>query len=348
MVLQDPPVVFHKLNKQADVDTNFYKAYTSSGDKVEFLVWPALLHRYSGPVLSKGVVHCYKSENFKASMRAKQVHASKFQQPSSCTNGDGTSVDPPETAIQHSGSTNATETRTRQQNNNMNELVDKAKGDKKTSGGNTGKTDLGGKQTPADTFEESTGQNESSDRKTDGTRTDEQESDRANQHDVEPEEPPQVARGSSKKHLTGKDLDASPTTDNGDDEIKKGSKTDIGIGKTYQNSAGESKNVKDQAVKKNSSTIRTDTGKVEVHSSTASTSSLAAEHNKSQAEHSTYFEMYPANLVPSDAELKRFYRYDKMYSDESTKRMLGGDIYEKCNKYINWLKKIEQHDSIQH
>ena len=52
---------------------------------------------------------------------------------------DGTSVDPPETAIQHSGSTNATETRTRQQNNNTNELVDKAKGDKETSGENPGK-----------------------------------------------------------------------------------------------------------------------------------------------------------------------------------------------------------------
>ena len=58
--------------------------------------------------------------------------------------------------------------------------------------------------------------------------------------------------------------------------------------------------------------------------------------------------MYPEDLVPTDAELRRFYRYDKMYSDESTKSMLGGDIYEKCNKYINWLKKIEQHDSIQH
>jgi len=41
--------------------------------------------------------------------------------------------------------------------------------------------------------------------------------------------------------------------------------------------------------------------------------------------------MYPEDLVPTDAELRRFYRYDKMYSDESTKSMLGGDIYEKCN-----------------
>jgi len=103
------------------------------------------------------------------------------------------------------------------------------------------------------------------------------------------EEPPKAECGYNKKQSTGKNLNTSPNTDNGDYGDKKVPNTDIGIGKTYQNTGRETKTVKDQTVKKkNSSSIRTDTGKVEVHSSAASTLTSAAEHNKSQAEQSKF------------------------------------------------------------
>ena len=63
MVVQDPPVVMlSEVNKEATFDRNVWKEYTRSGHTVEYIVWPALLLRDSGPVLAKGVIQPIKPE----------------------------------------------------------------------------------------------------------------------------------------------------------------------------------------------------------------------------------------------------------------------------------------------
>lgn len=57
--VQDPPIVFApNVNTGDRFDNNVYKAYTRSGDRVEFVVWPALLLHQNGPVLCKGIAQC--------------------------------------------------------------------------------------------------------------------------------------------------------------------------------------------------------------------------------------------------------------------------------------------------
>ncbi|XP_053389421.1 uncharacterized protein LOC128552409 [Mercenaria mercenaria] len=56
MTVNDPPVVFGpNISVGETFNTDMYTAYTKSGNKVEFVVWPALLLHANGPVLCKGV-----------------------------------------------------------------------------------------------------------------------------------------------------------------------------------------------------------------------------------------------------------------------------------------------------
>ncbi|KAL3879283.1 hypothetical protein ACJMK2_031585 [Sinanodonta woodiana] len=56
MVIQDPPVVIETpASKDSALDTNTYRAYTTTGPKVDFVVWPALRLHHGGPLLTKGV-----------------------------------------------------------------------------------------------------------------------------------------------------------------------------------------------------------------------------------------------------------------------------------------------------
>ncbi|KAH3847513.1 hypothetical protein DPMN_089838 [Dreissena polymorpha] len=58
MNLSDPPVVEHKKIKSGDkFDPNLYQVYTHQGNKVQFVVLPALM-RKDGPIIAKGVVQC--------------------------------------------------------------------------------------------------------------------------------------------------------------------------------------------------------------------------------------------------------------------------------------------------
>ena len=56
MSIQDPPVVLGSQPQSGSrFDTSLYKAYTSSGTTLEFLVWPAMFLYEGGNILSKGV-----------------------------------------------------------------------------------------------------------------------------------------------------------------------------------------------------------------------------------------------------------------------------------------------------
>jgi hypothetical protein len=64
--VQDPPLAFGQIvTKGEKLNTNIYKAYTIRGDRVAFLVWPALLLHENGPVLCKGIAQGITNERSK-------------------------------------------------------------------------------------------------------------------------------------------------------------------------------------------------------------------------------------------------------------------------------------------
>jgi hypothetical protein len=48
-----------ELTPDAAYDKNVYREFVKSGDKVTFVVWPALFLHDGGPLLNKGVVQVY-------------------------------------------------------------------------------------------------------------------------------------------------------------------------------------------------------------------------------------------------------------------------------------------------
>lgn len=60
MAIQEPMMY---LDDKLQIDTRYnkteYKEYVQSGDKVRYIVWPALYLHEKGPLLYKGVVQAY-------------------------------------------------------------------------------------------------------------------------------------------------------------------------------------------------------------------------------------------------------------------------------------------------
>ncbi|VDI01004.1 Hypothetical predicted protein, partial [Mytilus galloprovincialis] len=60
MAIQDPLMYLaERLSPDTKFDKNEYKEFVKSGDKVKFMVWPALYLHKDGPLLHKGVVQAY-------------------------------------------------------------------------------------------------------------------------------------------------------------------------------------------------------------------------------------------------------------------------------------------------
>lgn len=59
MQIQDPPAVLLFVKGDNDVVT-YFRPYTSSGSKLEYIVWPAMLLHENGPMVSKGVAQFSK------------------------------------------------------------------------------------------------------------------------------------------------------------------------------------------------------------------------------------------------------------------------------------------------
>lgn len=57
MAIQDPPMYLDFGPKKGSViDKNVFRLYTKSGEKVDFLVWPAVFLHENGPIVQKGVL----------------------------------------------------------------------------------------------------------------------------------------------------------------------------------------------------------------------------------------------------------------------------------------------------
>lgn len=80
MTLQDPPLSFYTDVRNGEVfDSNRYKAFTVTGNRIDFIVWPPLLLQKDGPVLTKGIVQCTKEFDVKSVRhRSRQVTASEM------------------------------------------------------------------------------------------------------------------------------------------------------------------------------------------------------------------------------------------------------------------------------
>ena len=57
MAIQDPPMLlnFGPAHNE-DMDTNTFRAFTRTGKKVDFVVWPAVYLYKDGPLVHKGVL----------------------------------------------------------------------------------------------------------------------------------------------------------------------------------------------------------------------------------------------------------------------------------------------------
>lgn len=62
MVIHEPPIYMKtETTPDENMDPNIYTAYSASGKKIDFLVWPPLYNGKGGGLLSKGVVELMKT-----------------------------------------------------------------------------------------------------------------------------------------------------------------------------------------------------------------------------------------------------------------------------------------------
>lgn len=60
MVIQDPIMYLDEdIKPGTSIDKNTYKEFVKSGNKVKYVVWPALFLHQDGPLLYKGIVQAY-------------------------------------------------------------------------------------------------------------------------------------------------------------------------------------------------------------------------------------------------------------------------------------------------
>ncbi|XP_045206635.1 uncharacterized protein LOC123558854 [Mercenaria mercenaria] len=79
MTVNDPPVVFGpNISRGETFDTDMYSVYTNNGNKVDFIVWPALLLHSYGPVLCKGVAEVFSDTRGPKSAPPKSKMESNF------------------------------------------------------------------------------------------------------------------------------------------------------------------------------------------------------------------------------------------------------------------------------
>ena len=63
MAVQDPPVALGpEMASMEPFDTNLYRHYTTTGDFVDYIVWPPLCLHEGGPILCKGVSQPFSSK----------------------------------------------------------------------------------------------------------------------------------------------------------------------------------------------------------------------------------------------------------------------------------------------
>ena len=56
MCIQDPPVVLNwSIPKDRVFDTDVYKYYLSTGQQLDYVVWPSMYLYDGGPLIMKGV-----------------------------------------------------------------------------------------------------------------------------------------------------------------------------------------------------------------------------------------------------------------------------------------------------
>lgn len=74
MTLQDPPMFLaSKIIRKSNYDSDLFRPYTKSGDKYDYLVWPALLLHENGPVVVKGVAQPLDSAISPLSLRSQKT-----------------------------------------------------------------------------------------------------------------------------------------------------------------------------------------------------------------------------------------------------------------------------------
>lgn len=83
MTLQDPPMLLvSKIVRKSDFDSDLFRPYTKSGDKYDFMVWPALLLHDNGPVVVKGVAQPLDSAISPLSLRSQKTPSTNLSQSS--------------------------------------------------------------------------------------------------------------------------------------------------------------------------------------------------------------------------------------------------------------------------
>lgn len=61
MVLHDPPLYMKMDASHGDkMDPNLYTVYSTSGEKINYLVWPPLYNEAGGGLITKGVAECLR------------------------------------------------------------------------------------------------------------------------------------------------------------------------------------------------------------------------------------------------------------------------------------------------
>ena len=86
MCIQDPPMVFiDRINRGAEFETDYFRKFRGcSGNKFDYLVWPALLMYKGGPLVVKGVAQPIKKKHAvqEEKLSENEVPYSKMKMPS--------------------------------------------------------------------------------------------------------------------------------------------------------------------------------------------------------------------------------------------------------------------------